>query len=85
MTQEEETNLAVKHGFDCIRDDYRGDKHSKWSRFKKGNINVWTGFKFPWIRAILEGNLYVEHQGFKELEDALLNVNGEPLNLRSYV
>lgn len=71
MTIQQEKDLAVQHGFECIRDDKRG---YGWCKFQKDAVHVWT-CSTGWARAELIDNRFCNHEYYKTLKDALNREN----------
>ncbi len=68
MTDEQEQQLALAHGFTPISDESRG---WGWSKFTKKSITVWFTGHRGWCSARLYKRRYINHAYFHKLEDAL--------------
>lgn len=66
-----ENKLAESLGWWPERDTRRDDNHGTyWCKFKKFDMVVWSAYP-RWVRARFDGNAYVEHKYYGELEHAL--------------
>lgn len=68
MRQQEERELADKHGWTPVDDKRRGQG---WCRFEKGQTRLWqTGPSLQWTAAELIDNHFCNHRTYKTLEEA---------------